>query len=202
MGILLRRFGIMWDMGRRDTKTVFARAFHELAAAEPVNKITVGEICDRARKSPATFYRHFHDKYELAAWDYALQVKDIANRIDQASYTWSDALRDHLAMHWRNRGYLSNLLTHTSGRDSFILNMTDTSITIARNLVGDPGDGGQPSDFDLYIRLYCHGITQLICEWIMGSFEANPLLLAQCLENGLPNPLRPFLLPCEQNERN
>ena len=41
------------------------RAFKELVIEEPVEKITVRQITDRAGVIRTTFYHHFQDKYEL-----------------------------------------------------------------------------------------------------------------------------------------
>ncbi|MBQ4417411.1 MAG: TetR family transcriptional regulator, partial [Butyrivibrio sp.] len=36
-----------------------------------IDRITIRQITDNCDYSPATFYRHFKDKYDLIAWDYA-----------------------------------------------------------------------------------------------------------------------------------
>lgn len=58
---------------RKTTKELLGESIHELAQKKPVDKITVREITDNCGMAPATFYRHFHDKYELIAWIYNYQ---------------------------------------------------------------------------------------------------------------------------------
>ena len=57
-------------MKRKTTKEILAESFRELAENRPVDKITIQEIVDNCDYSPATFYRHFKDKYDMIAWDY------------------------------------------------------------------------------------------------------------------------------------
>jgi probable dihydroxyacetone kinase regulator len=45
-----------------------AHSLKELACAEPVEKITIKEITDRAGVIRPTFYNHFQDKFELVEW--------------------------------------------------------------------------------------------------------------------------------------
>ena len=51
-------------MKRKTAKEILAESFRELAE----------EIADNCEYSPATFYRHFRDKYDLIAWDYAGRI--------------------------------------------------------------------------------------------------------------------------------
>jgi probable dihydroxyacetone kinase regulator len=45
-----------------------AQSLKELACKEPVEKITIKEITDRAGVIRPTFYNHFQDKFELIEW--------------------------------------------------------------------------------------------------------------------------------------
>ena len=69
-----------WMKKSDQTKERFAEALRGLAEVKPIGKVTVGEICARAGKAPATFYRHFRDKYDLAEWDHARAVGSIVKK--------------------------------------------------------------------------------------------------------------------------
>lgn len=47
---------------------LLAESFKELVKAEPIEKITIREITDKAGVIRPTFYNHFKDKYELLEW--------------------------------------------------------------------------------------------------------------------------------------
>jgi probable dihydroxyacetone kinase regulator len=58
----------MTGQGKRSIDTLLAESFKELAAKQPIEKITIKEITDRAGVIRPTFYNHFQDKYELLEW--------------------------------------------------------------------------------------------------------------------------------------
>ena len=72
-------------MKRKTTKEILAESFRELAENRPVNKITIQEIVDNCGFSPATFYRHFRDKYDLIAWDYVHRTTEIMKKSEKMS---------------------------------------------------------------------------------------------------------------------
>lgn len=55
---------------------LLADSFKELAAAKPIEKITIREITDRAGVIRPTFYNHFQDKYELLEWIARKELKE------------------------------------------------------------------------------------------------------------------------------
>ena len=69
---------------------LLAESFKELASKQPLEKITIKAITDRAGVIRPTFYNHFQDKYELLEWIIKTEILDptrplIENRmIDQA----------------------------------------------------------------------------------------------------------------------
>ena len=101
-------------MKRKTAKEILVESFRELAEKKPADKITVQEIAANCGYSPATFYRHFRDKYDLIAWEYARDVAEIMSRIDGVGYTWRQTLFDGAEYYWQNRTYLKNLFQHTS----------------------------------------------------------------------------------------
>ena len=50
------------------TKKALATAIKQLMAEKPLQKISVGDICDRCNMNRKSFYYHFKDKYDLVNW--------------------------------------------------------------------------------------------------------------------------------------
>lgn len=62
----------MVNQGKSAVDVLLAESFKELAQKEPIDKITIKEITDKAGVIRPTFYNHFQDKYELLEiiiWD-------------------------------------------------------------------------------------------------------------------------------------
>lgn len=55
-------------MEKKNTQQALADSFKELVLNEPIEKITIKEITDKAGVIRPTFYNHFQDKYELLEW--------------------------------------------------------------------------------------------------------------------------------------
>ncbi len=51
-------------------KEVYYRVMEELLEKKEFSDITTTEIIERSGLSRATFYKHFRDKFELAAWKF------------------------------------------------------------------------------------------------------------------------------------
>ena len=58
----------MANQGKKEIDQLLADSFKELACKNPIEKITIKEITDRAGVIRPTFYNHFQDKYELLEW--------------------------------------------------------------------------------------------------------------------------------------
>lgn len=58
----------MTGQGKSAIDMLLAESFKELALKQPIEKITIKEITDRAGVIRPTFYNHFQDKYELLEW--------------------------------------------------------------------------------------------------------------------------------------
>lgn len=108
-------------MKRKTAKEILAESFRELAEKKNIDKITVRDIKENCGYSSATFYRQFKDKYDLIVWDHTRIVAEVMDRIGNNGYPWSQTLLDGAKDFQTNKDYLSNLLKHTSGQDSFIL---------------------------------------------------------------------------------
>ena len=81
-------------MKRKTAKEILAASFQELAAVKSIDKITIQEIADNYGYSPATFYRHFKDKYDLIAWEHTRAVAGIVDQIGANDYRWKQTLYD------------------------------------------------------------------------------------------------------------
>ena len=181
-------------MKRKTTKELLAESFRELAAAKSIDRITVREIVDNCAYSPATFYRHFKDKYDLIAWDYAQRMAVLMDRIS-GGYSWAQILQDGAKHYEEERDYLTNLLLHTSGHDSFIQYMAESNYRVfMKYLLATLNQEGLDEKTALLARTYCLGTVCLTCEWILGKHSVTPKELAEIYENALPLPLRELLI--------
>lgn len=181
-------------MKRKTAKEILAESFRELAQSMPIDKITVKDIIGNCGYSQATFYRQFRDKYDLIAWSYTQDLESILDRLKGDVHSWRQALKSVAAYFSAHRQYLANLLTHTSGYDSFIVNMTAIHQKALLKTLEKLSDL-VPMDESarIYGQIYCYGTVLFSCDWILGKHNLSEKELAHVYENALPEPLARYI---------
>lgn len=181
-------------MKRKTAKEILAESFRELAGKKSVDKITVQDITDNCGYSTTTFYRHFKDKYDLIVWEHTQGVSEIMARIGSGGYSWKQTLIEGANSFEQEKEYLTNLLIHTNGHDSFIRNMTEINYEALKGYILSSGKIDELDEItDMYIRIYCLGTVNLTCEWILGKYHISSRELAEIYERSLPEPLHEYL---------
>ena len=182
-------------MKRKTAKELLAESFIEVAKNKKIDKITVKDITENCGYSSATFYRQFKDKYDLIAWSYTQDLRSIVDKLEYTEGSWKQVLTEVAKYFDKHRDYLSNLLLHTNGYDSFVNNMTQIHYERLRFLIQKVAPGNQLSEMtEMYIREYCYGTVHLTCEWILGKYKISFDELTQVYVNSLPAPLNQYLL--------
>ena len=182
-------------MKRKTAKEILTASFQELAAKKSVDKITIQEIVDNCGYSPATFYRYFKDKYDLIAWEHTRAVAEIMDQIGSDNYIWKQTLYDGARLYIEHKEYLANLLQHTSGREFFMQYMTEINCAaLEKYIMSVNGNKKLTHEEKMYVKIYCHGIVGLACEWIMGQIDTSLEEIAEVYEQSVPEPLKKYLL--------
>jgi len=178
---------------RKTAKELLAESFRELAQDRDIDKITVQDIAKNCGYSIATFYRQFGDKYDLIAWDYARDVQKLLEQEDGTQKDWRRSLSDAAEYYDGQRQYLANLLTNTSGYDSFIRYMTEIHFNALMDRIRLAFDTSGPDrKTEMLVRLYGFGTVMLTCEWIMGKYPVNRETLTEVYASSLPEPLHVY----------
>lgn len=87
------------------TKQLLADGLREMTATTPFRKIRVGELCRRCGVDRRTFYYHFRDVYDLAAWIFDQTIADyppIADghfRVDDLAELLEEFLKEQTFYH-------------------------------------------------------------------------------------------------------
>lgn len=181
-------------MKRKTTKEILAESFREVAQSRPADKITIREIVENCGYSPATFYRHFRDKYDLIAWDYVHHSEAIMDRVGKGDYRWRDTLTDGMRYFAENRAYMQNLLRNTGGYDAFVRHLSEANIAhLTRCIRKLTGEQEPDPDLAILVRIYCLGTGMVVCQWLAGEIRIEPEHLAERMEQALPDALRQIL---------
>ena len=181
-------------MKRKTAKEILAESFRELAETVPIDKITIKDIVYNCDYSPATFYRHFKDKYDLIAYDYVQRTSEIIAKFGTEGYEWKQIVTDCMRFFDKNRKYMKNLLLNTKGMDSFVRYFADANIGhITECILKNSSMKELSHDLEVYVRVYIFGTVQLTCQWLLGEFDSTADHLAELFEKAVPEPLKEYL---------
>ena len=87
------------------TKQALAQALKELMQAQPLEKISVGDITAHAQMGRNTFYYHFKDKYDLVNWIFEsecgslMKVPANAQEMEEGVLTLQAYIRENLTFY-------------------------------------------------------------------------------------------------------
>ena len=176
------------------TKEVLAASFREIAENKPIDKITIKDITENCGYSPATFYRQFSDKYDLIAWDYVQRTTVIMDKVGVDEYRWRDTLYDGADFWQENKEYIKNLLLHTQGHESFVRYLSEANTKhLTRCILKLTGKKELDADTEIYVRVYCYGTVQTVCDWMLDRIDPDIRHLSELFEESLPEPLKAYL---------
>lgn len=72
------------DARIRYTQMIIKQTFLSLVKTKPLSKITVKEICDVAEINRTTFYKHYHDVYDLLDKLETRAISDLLSMIEKS----------------------------------------------------------------------------------------------------------------------
>lgn len=171
----------------KTTKEILAESFYEIASKKTAEKITVNDIVKNCGMSPATFYRHFRDKYDLIIWIYGKKCDEIFDRNRN-----SGSKREEIIFAWvkfcdENKKYLLNLMNNTTGYDSFINGMVEHYVRIyEKSIVDRYGKDVLTERAHLKIYIHASGVIRLMFAWMRGKVCASTEALAESIVEMMP----------------
>jgi len=169
------------------TQKAIVDAFNRLISRKRFDDITVADIISEAEVSKATFYRYFHDKYDVMNSNYkelldefmgledCSSYRDLYHRLYQAGAT---KLRDI-------RGTFGS--SGVNSFEAFIFTYSrDAVVRITRQ--SRAGVGLTPQE-ELQLDVFCYGISYMYRKWIEGKYELSADEAADLLFEMMPETL-------------
>ena len=174
-------------MIQRNKKTVderLAESFKELACQQPVEKITIKQITDRAGVIRPTFYNHFEDKYNLLEW---ILITDIVN--PAMPLLSAGMIKEALILIFHNMQKDKDFYIHISkleGQNSF-RSMVEQGISLVLcSMIVDRMGTKKPINRWLtpehISEYYTQSIIYILMSWIQGGMKIPPEELAQVFD--------------------
>lgn len=117
------------DLRIEKTERGIKNAFIELRSKKPLEKITVRELCEKARINKSTFYAHYRDIYDLSDTMEAEVVESITNSISGSGRMLDDlaGFTKELALAYMSQSSLINIL-FSGNQGSHLADRIETSV--------------------------------------------------------------------------
>jgi len=183
-------------MERKTTKEILAESFIEVATQKSANKITVSDIVRNCGMSPATFYRHFQDKYDLITWVYEQRCNEIYKRYGGSLFRTEKITAAWVDYCEASRDLLVNLIKNTRDYDSFINYMVDKHVRFIENdIIACSGKDALTEIVHVKVYLNSSGVIRLMCAWLKGNVTATKDELVEAIMESFPASLLPLITP-------
>lgn len=174
-------------MIQRNKKSVdekLAESFKELACQQPVEKITIKQITDRAGVIRPTFYNHFEDKYNLLEW---ILITDIVN--PAMPLLSAGMIKEALVLIFHNMQKDKDFYIHISkleGQNSFRSMVEQGIALVLCSMIVDRMGTKKPINRWLtpehISEYYTQSIIYILMSWIQGGMKIPPEELSQVFD--------------------
>jgi Transcriptional regulator len=173
---------------------ILGDALLTLARTEPVDRITVKQIVEESGLSLQTFYNHFRDKEDLIVWLHRRGCERVISKLEGDRYSFRDLTLDSIRFFAENANYLRSSL------GGGIVNpyaeiSAETAYTFLADFICRRGGMDElPEEIGFYLHMYVYACLYIFAEWSLKSWKLPEERLAEYLEQGMPEKLKPFLL--------
>ena len=166
------------------TKKLLAQAIKELSATTPLSKIRVRDICERCDVDRRTFYYHFRDIYDLAAWIFGQTVDDHIPFEKDRSYQRGVGLG--LAQIWQDEAFFRCALAEDSQNALGRYMLKHMNERYAEALRRERGRETLTAEEEFTISYHCFGCLGMVRRWLFYERERSPEELAKLFYAALP----------------
>lgn len=169
--------------GRENIDSLLAESFKALVLEEPVEKITIKEITDRAGVIRPTFYNHFQDKYELLEWIIRTDVMDPVKPLMLGGFV-NESITLMLKNIYKERAFYQHA-SRLEGQNSFMEICEKCLQELLQKLFESQQGTSLPLKWMTTERLsqyYANTICYVITSWIRSGYTIEPAELSEIFE--------------------
>ncbi len=180
-------------MNSDDAKYRFADSIKRLMILNSVEKITVTDIVKETGLTRQTFYRHFHDKYDLINWYFDILAKQC---FDKMGVTLT--LREGLILKFdfiRTEKIFFSQAFRSTDYNSIEQHDYQFILAFYTNIIRKYIKKPLSDDLKFILELYCHGSIAMTVEWAVSGMKKSSTTIAQDLIDSMPEKLSKLLRP-------
>lgn len=177
------------------TKMVLCKSLLELMKEQPINKITVTDICRKADINRNTFYTHYATQFDLLASIESSLYEEIKNTVERSLNAGTiNVLLLEICQSIVANGDMCKILFSEHGNKNFLKRIVyiahDRSIAIWKSQA-------KFANTKLLEDLYTfssNGSVAIIQEWVINGMKESPKDIAQFIEKATDAVVQTFLI--------
>ena len=177
----------MSERTRRD----IVEACNKLLTKKDIESISTADIMSEARVSRSTFYRYFHDKYDVMNYNY----KQIVDSAVEGSSSFRDLLL-HIGNAFANDDWKKRHKIHDYiGTNSFSDYIYRYSMDIAEEVVrtNRNGEGFTKREW-FQMSIICYGIARMSKECLREDFSQTPEEVMEIMYSMFPETIKEYYI--------
>ena len=155
---------------------LLAESLKELALKQPIEKITIKEITDKAGVIRPTFYNHFQDKYELLEWIVMTQIIEPIGPLLQNGMIHEALVVMFTSVEKEKEFYIR--ACRLEGQNSFESIVRSCIEQIILNVIDERMTGKKPPHAWLtpghLAEYYSQSMCFVVMSWIKGGMSIQP----------------------------
>lgn len=165
------------------TRRAIQQAFETLVLRQDLATITVSDICAETGISRNTFYRYFHDKYELATWSLEQLIDRILLEEQDLSHSLLDGVVSYLS---QNREFVRRVLRYT-GQNSLREVLLERTRTLCLEHAANMRGQLLSQEDELAIEYASSGCVSMLLQWVTGDYDLSIAEISSLIERCYPS---------------
>ena len=166
------------------TKRLLAQSLKDLSATTPLSKIRVGELCAHCGVDRRTFYYHFRDIYDLAAWIFDQTVDD--HIPFEKDHSYQRGVGMGLTQIWKDEVFFRCALAEDSQNALGRYMLKHMNELYAEALKRERGRETLTNEETFTIGYHCFACLGMVRRWLFYEREHSPEELAKLFYAALP----------------
>lgn len=167
----------------KQTRAQLAHALAKLIKKKPIDKISIREITDACDFPRSTFYYHYDDIYDLAAWIMAEKTVEAMRVNGQPATLWGESIVGLFDNFREHIDFIRNVLTSKEFlrmADLYCLRAVDT---IMPDIIEIDGDRHTDPEFlHFLVMFYGHSMIDVCSKWLRNGMLVPPEEMAKILD--------------------
>ena len=159
-----------------------------LARTEPMERITVKQIVEQSGLSLQTFYNHFRDREDLIVWMHQDGCARAMQNILDGKCSFHELMLYCVRFQAENARYMCGVRRYAMLSAATVY---DFFVGLLRRLMHTEE---LPEELRACVRMYTHACLGTMTEWADDGCPIPAERLAEYLEQGMPQALKPYLL--------